>query len=78
MAISHADCTHPRTPAGRRACRAGRNFTPETNASIDRVVAALDAAFRTAKVTTDPVKITGAARAARLQAMMEPVVRRRS
>jgi len=23
MAISHADCTHPRTPAGRRACRAG-------------------------------------------------------
>lgn len=23
MAISHANCTHPRTPAGRRACRAG-------------------------------------------------------
>ena len=23
MAISHAGCTHPRTPAGRRACRAG-------------------------------------------------------
>ncbi len=24
MAMSHADCTHPRTPAGRAACRAGR------------------------------------------------------
>lgn len=23
MAVSHANCTHPRTPAGRRACRAG-------------------------------------------------------
>lgn len=21
MAVSHANCTHPRTPAGRRACR---------------------------------------------------------
>jgi hypothetical protein len=24
MAINHADCDHPRTPAGRAACRAGR------------------------------------------------------
>jgi hypothetical protein len=23
MAMSHATCTHPRTPAGRRACRGG-------------------------------------------------------
>lgn len=30
MAVSHADCTHPRTPAGRRACRAGREVTPLT------------------------------------------------
>lgn len=27
MAISHADCTHPRTPAGRRACRTGNTPT---------------------------------------------------
>jgi hypothetical protein len=24
MAIDHSNCTHPRTPAGRRACRAGK------------------------------------------------------
>lgn len=34
MAISHADCTHPRTPAGRRACRSGAS-TP-SQAPIDR------------------------------------------
>lgn len=28
MAMSHADCTHPRTPAGRRACRAGQTPAP--------------------------------------------------
>lgn len=27
MAISHANCTHPRTPAGRRACR-NQSTTP--------------------------------------------------
>lgn len=29
MAMSHADCTHPRTPAARRACRGGVKMTPE-------------------------------------------------
>lgn len=28
MAMSHANCTHPRTPAGRRACRAGNAAAP--------------------------------------------------
>lgn len=26
--IDHTNCTHPRTPAGRRACRAGRVIDP--------------------------------------------------
>ena len=29
MAIDHTNCSHPRTPAGRRACRANRAGTPE-------------------------------------------------
>lgn len=29
MAVSHANCTHPRTSAGRRACRSGSPITPE-------------------------------------------------
>lgn len=28
MPMSHADCNHSRTPAGRAACRAGRSFEP--------------------------------------------------
>ena len=32
MAMSHANCTHPRTPAGRRACRNGAQVeTPATD-----------------------------------------------
>jgi len=30
MAIDHTTCTHPRTPSGRRACRAGRTAPVET------------------------------------------------
>lgn len=55
MAISHANCTHPRTPAGRRACRAAvangttLDMTPERSAEVDRQVKAFSDAFDTAK-----------------------------
>lgn len=29
MAIDHTNCTHPRTPAGRRACRASQAVVPQ-------------------------------------------------
>lgn len=32
MAIDHTACTHPRTPAGRRACRSGRTTVPTEKA----------------------------------------------
>lgn len=30
MAMDHTNCTHPRTPAGRRACRSGNNLPADT------------------------------------------------
>lgn len=41
MAVSHANCTHARTPAGRRACRAGNAapvVTPLTGTAFDPAV----------------------------------------
>jgi hypothetical protein len=35
MAMSHATCTHPRTPAGRRACRAGTPSPAETAVKVE-------------------------------------------
>lgn len=47
MAISHATCTHPRTPAGRRACRAAqanadRHIATETGEVTNRRRAGMD------------------------------------
>lgn len=32
MAINHSECTHPRTPAGRAACRRAMSHVPEHDA----------------------------------------------
>lgn len=60
MAIDHTNCTHPRTPAGRRACRSAvargttLDMTPARSAEIDRQVAAFSDAFNTAKMVSRP------------------------
>lgn len=37
MAIDHTNCTHPRTPAGRRACRAGKAFPLPADTGVNAV-----------------------------------------
>jgi hypothetical protein len=71
MAISHANCTHPRTPAGRKACRAandagGTTFNAYVPPSHDDVLK--DAAI----VTPAPVR---RAHIARLQARLDGTAR---
>lgn len=36
MAINHSECTHPRTPAGRAACRRASSHIPEHDAPATR------------------------------------------
>lgn len=60
MAISHADCTHPRTPAGRRACRDAARIRDEHQAREPRV-GSVDEAI--AYVIANPKKAAAAATA---------------
>lgn len=71
MAISHANCTHPRTPAGRRACRAGTPSAVEMAVKVELGADTLDAAAerrnrmremqdRLESMADEPVKLTGA------------------
>lgn len=46
--INHTACTHPRTPAGRRACRAGKPTFNPTTGVLDMGTAAPKAAKPTA------------------------------
>lgn len=51
MAVSHTNCTHPRTPAGRRACRA-----ESSKMSYSQSAAIIDD-LRTSGVMEKPVRI---------------------
>lgn len=81
--IDHTACTHPRTPAGRRACRAAvakgttLDMTPERSAEIDRQVKAFSDAFNKAK---SEIKMTGpvARRMARHAAKADRIQPRKS
>lgn len=74
MAMSHANCTHPRTPAGRAACRklgvhlatvAAPDVTPEIKITgpvarrMARTAAKVDAARTTPKLSAKNMKKTG-------------------
>lgn len=52
MAMSHESCTHPRTPAGRRACRAGNTSVVIENQAVDAYVNRI--------AETGQIKMTGA------------------
>lgn len=81
--INHTDCTHPRTPAGRRACRAAvangttLDMTPDRSVEMDRQVAAFSRAFDNAKAE---IKMTGpvARRMARHAAKADRIQPRKS
>jgi hypothetical protein len=54
--IDHTNCTHPRTPAGRRGCRSGSG-APRMPRSVGRE---MEIQSKRLPVMTDEIKITGA------------------
>ena len=61
MAMSHANCTHDRTPAGRRACRNGSSVpvTVDTAASVTRRAQVQVLENRLRNMSDAPIKMTG-------------------
>jgi hypothetical protein len=66
MAIDHTNCTHPRTPAGRRACRAGnlvpslsQSISPERSSAEQRDRDERSARIRASFASGPEIKITG-------------------